>query len=53
MQIKYKDLRRIRPRKGVNEPFENDFVEGAYSEIFSGRWHRISTFFERNFFRPN
>ena len=27
----------VRPKNGVNKPFENVFMSAAYSEIFSGR----------------
>ena len=31
--------RRLEPEMGVNKPFENVFMSGAYSEFFSGRRH--------------
>ena len=38
------------PKTGVNMPFENVFMSGAYSEIFSGRRHQFLSFFKRSFF---
>ena len=39
------------PETGANKIFENSFMSGAYSEIFSGREHQFSSFFKRSFFR--
>ena len=45
MLTKYKE---VRPKKGVNKPFDV-FMSGAYSEVFSGKGHPISTYFKISF----
>ena len=42
--------RRLDPETGVNKIFENVFMPGAYSEIFSGRGHQFSSPFKLIFF---
>ena len=42
--------KRLDPETGVNKIFENVFMSGAYSEIFSGRGHQFSSLFKRSFF---
>ena len=39
--------RRLDSVTGVNKPFENLFISGAYSEFFSGRGHQFSSLFKR------
>ena len=41
MLTEYKD---VRPKIGVNKPFENVFMSAAYSETFSGRGYPNSTY---------
>ena len=41
--------RRLDSETGVNKPFENVFMSGAYSEFFSGRGHQFSSLFKRVF----
>ena len=48
MFTEYKD---VRPKKGVNKPFENVFMSAAYSEIFSGRGYPNSTYISIVIFR--
>ena len=43
--------RRLDLETGVNKPFKNAFMSGAYSEFFSGRKHQFSLLFKRIFFR--
>ena len=43
--------RRLDLETGVNKPFENVFMSGAYLEFFfSGRRHQFSSLFKRSFF---
>ena len=42
MLTKHKDVKRLDPEKGVNKPFKNMFMSGAYSEIVSEGFHILS-----------
>ena len=42
--------RRLDPETGVNKPFENVFMSGAYSQCFSGKMHQFSSLFKRRVF---
>ena len=42
--------RRLDPETGVNKPFENVFLSGAYSEFFLKRGINFGHFFKRSFF---
>ena len=42
--------KRLDPEAGVNKPFKNVFMSGAYSEFFSGRGHQFPSLFMRSFF---
>ena len=46
MSTKYKD---VRPKKGVNKPFEKCFHAGMYSKNFLERKHPISTYISAQF----
>ena len=39
--------KRLEPEMGVNKIFENVFMSGAYTEIFSGSGHQFSSLFNR------
>ena len=41
--------RRLDPETDVNKPFENVFMSGAYSQVFSGKGHQFLSFFKRIF----
>ena len=49
--------RRLDPETGVNKPFENVFMSGAYSEYFQGRGtnfcHFSSVFFSADLILSN
>ena len=40
--------KRLDPETGINKIFENVFISGACSEIFSGRVHQFSSLFKRS-----
>ena len=42
--------RRLDPETGVNKPFKNVFMSGAYSEFFSGKGHQFSSLLMRSVF---
>ena len=51
--IKYKNVRHLDSEKGINKPFENVFMSGAYSEIFQRVGTKFRDFFMRSIFRQN